>query len=85
MTQIHLKVKPQSCYYSQELIDSEWLCLFESRLWVKYNCLIIYSTWNYWNARDFLWRGKKKIHSETELIIYQLKWYSPTSIISLSL
>ena len=30
-------------------------------------------------------RSKEKIHSEIELIIYQLKWYSPTSIISLAL
>ena len=28
---------------------------------------------------------KEKIHGEIELIIYQLKWYSPTSIISLAL
>ena len=32
-----------------------------------------------------LYRGKEKIHSEIELIIYQLKWYSPTSIICLAL
>ena len=32
-----------------------------------------------------LYRSKEMIHSETELIIYYLKWYSPTSIISLSL
>ena len=32
-----------------------------------------------------LYRGKEKIHSEIEIIIYQLKWYSPTSIISLAL
>ena len=35
-----------------------------------------------WNV---LFRGKETIHSETELIIYQLKWYSPTRIMSLSL
>ena len=28
-----------------------------------------------------LYHGKEKIHSEIELIIYQLKWYSPTCII----
>ena len=32
-----------------------------------------------------LYRGKEKIHSEIKLIIYQLKWYSPTCIISLVL
>ena len=32
-----------------------------------------------------LYHGKEPTHSETELIIYQLKWYSSTSIISLSL
>ena len=32
-----------------------------------------------------LCRGKKKIHSEIELIFHELKWYSPTTIISLSL
>ena len=32
-----------------------------------------------------LYRVKEKIHSEIELIIYQLKWYSPTNIISLAL
>ena len=32
-----------------------------------------------------LYRGKEKIHSETELIIYQIKWYSSTSIINLAL
>ena len=32
-----------------------------------------------------LYRGKEKILSEIELIIYQLKWYCPTSIISLAL
>ena len=34
---------------------------------------------------NLLYSGKEKIHSEMELIIYQLKWYSPTSIISLTL
>ena len=33
----------------------------------------------------FLYRGKETIHSETELIIYSFKWYSPTSSIILSL
>ena len=32
-----------------------------------------------------LYYGKETIHSETELIIHQLKWYCPNSIISLSL
>ena len=32
-----------------------------------------------------LYRGKEKKHSEIELIIYYLKWYSPTGIISLAL
>ena len=32
-----------------------------------------------------LYRGKEPILRETELIIYQLKWYSSTSIIGLSL
>ena len=32
-----------------------------------------------------IYRGKEKIHSEIKLIIYKLKWYSPTSIISLEL
>ena len=32
-----------------------------------------------------LYRGKEEIHSEIELIIYQLKWCSLTSIISLAL
>ena len=32
-----------------------------------------------------LYRGKEKIYSETELIIYQLNCYSLTSVISLSL
>ena len=32
-----------------------------------------------------LYHGKEKIHSEIELIVYELKWYSPTSIISLAL
>ena len=32
-----------------------------------------------------LYRGKGKIHSEIELIIYLLNCYSPTSIISLAL
>ena len=32
-----------------------------------------------------LYRGKETIHSEIELIIYQLKWYISTNIISLSL
>ena len=32
-----------------------------------------------------LYRGEEKIHSEIELIIYELKWYSPTRIISLAL
>ena len=27
----------------------------------------------------------RKIHSEIESIIYQLKWYNPTSVISLAL
>ena len=35
--------------------------------------------------RILLYRRKEMIHSETELIIYKLKWYSPTSIVSLSL
>ena len=30
-----------------------------------------------------LYCGKKKIHSEIELIVYYHKWYNPTSIISL--
>ena len=38
------------------------------------------SSWN-----NVLYRGKEKIYSEIELNIYQLKWYSPTSIISLAL
>ena len=33
----------------------------------------------------FMYRGKEKIHSEIDLIIYQLKWYSSTGIISLAL
>ena len=32
-----------------------------------------------------LYHGKEEIHSEIELTIYQLKWYSPTNIISLAL
>ena len=32
-----------------------------------------------------LYRGKETAHCETEIIIYSLKWYSPTSIIRLSL
>ena len=28
--------------------------------------------------------GKEEIYSEIELITYQLKWYSPTNIISLA-
>ena len=32
-----------------------------------------------------LYRGKEKIHIEIELIISLLKWYNPTSIISLAL
>ena len=32
-----------------------------------------------------LYRCREKIHSEIELIIYQIKWYSSTSIISLAL
>ena len=35
--------------------------------------------------RQLLYRGQEKIHSEIELIIYYLKWNSPTSIISLAL
>ena len=31
-----------------------------------------------------LYRGKEEIHSEIELIIYLLKWYSPINIISLA-
>ena len=36
-------------------------------------------------AYKLLYHGKEKIHNEIELIIYKLKWYSPTSIISLAL
>ena len=32
-----------------------------------------------------LYCGKEKIHSKIDLIVYELKWYSPTSIISLGL
>ena len=32
-----------------------------------------------------LYTDKEEIHSEIELIIYLLKWYSPTNIISLAL
>ena len=32
-----------------------------------------------------LYRGKETTHSETEFIIYEIKWYIPTSIINLSL
>ena len=35
--------------------------------------------------RPLLYRCKKEIHSEIELTIYKLKWYSPTNIISLAL
>ena len=34
---------------------------------------------------DILYRGKEKIHREIESIIYSLKWYIPTNIISLAL
>ena len=37
------------------------------------------------NVINVLYHGKKEIHSEIELIIYELKWYSPTNIISLTL
>ena len=32
-----------------------------------------------------MYQGKGKLHSEIDLIIYKLKWYSPTCIIRLAL
>ena len=40
---------------------------------------------NFITFNFMLYRGKETMHSETELIIYLLKWYNPTSIINLSL
>ena len=42
-------------------------------------CVLIYL------RLDVLYRGKEQIHSETVVIIYLLKWYSSTKIITLSL
>ena len=36
--------------------------------------------WRVINYINLLYRGKELIHYETELIIYQLKWYSSTSL-----
>ena len=39
----------------------------------------------HWNFEILLYHAKEEIHSEIKLTIYQLKWYSPTNIISLAL
>ena len=69
-------------YYSIKYTLTNEYCLY-IYIYIYIYVFIPYIRWNL--PMELFYRGKEKIHSEIEIIIYKLKWYSPTSIISLAL
>ena len=69
------------CFFSKMFSTTSMLLLL---LMLLLTLLSIITDLHY-NSCLLLYRCKKKIHSEIELIVYQLKWYSPTSFMNLAL